>query len=486
MPPYRVLVGYQIREAILANYKPQHVVVPDVRIDVSFDDPTGKLGTAFMADPLLHQKMVNRIQQLAKGDLAKLMASRVAMTDLNIRDATAAGNMKMVAHHAGNLEAGLNEIKRQILPKISQAGTDVVAELAATRKEYRGYKMSAALSISLGVVGIGMGVATMAASGGGSSLLSLIAIARSVSEILQQCVSLYADAEKTGTRVHGSILSSLKTKSDNKDINALLEVGRAAVKALTTVDLVATPARCAELNGVFDMKIKGLNVKSHDAAIELNKSLQGVDALIQSMRPHNLEVVTKLEAAEIKTQLLIQQVMELNRRVEVGEMQHAFYREIITAMQRGVAAWGAVAAVATKLVLNIGIGLAGGAGAGAIDGSAFGGLPFAQAASSAQEGATGAAKVVLEAASSALDLYGYYGEIAGLFGSETLDEVRAAYPDLVTTQHRMPPPPIPVRPNRPVPMAPPPLPPRPSGGPPPLPPRGGVNPPPLPPKPPRR
>ena len=63
MPPYRVLVGYQIREAILANYRPQHVVVPDVRIDVSFEDPTGKLGTAFMADPLLHQKMVNRIQQ---------------------------------------------------------------------------------------------------------------------------------------------------------------------------------------------------------------------------------------------------------------------------------------------------------------------------------------------------------------------------------------------------------------------------------------
>jgi hypothetical protein len=132
-------------------------------------------------------------------------------------------------------------------------------------------------------------------------------------------------------------------------------------------------------------------------------------------------------------------------------------------MEKSVAAWGAVAAVATKLVINAGIGLAGGAAAGAIDGSAIGGLPFAQAAKTATEGAVGVGKVAMEALGQAVDLTGMLVEIAGLFGSETLDEVRTAYPDLVAKQHVMPPPPIPPRPNRTAPAAPPAFPPRPAG-----------------------
>ena len=137
----------------------------------------------------------------------------------------------------------------------------VLAELAVKRKEYRQYKIKAGLNVTLGVVGMGAGIASIALSGGGSSLVSLIGIVRGVSEIVQQCKSLYDEAEAVSRKVHAGILASLKNRTENRDVNALLEVGRAVVKSLTTIDFVPTPAKCEELNGTFRIKLTGLDVE---------------------------------------------------------------------------------------------------------------------------------------------------------------------------------------------------------------------------------
>lgn len=443
--PVTVLARFPLRESILAHYRPTLVVVPDVRVDVSFDDPAGQLATAFRADPLLQQRMVDRVQQLLKQDLAKLMAHAVAMTEVNITSAQKAGRADLVNTYGQQLGAKLAEVKTQILPKVEQAGMAVLAELAVKRKEYRQYKIKAGLNVTLGVVGVGAGIASIALSGGGSSLVSLIGIVRGVSEIVQQCKSLYDEAEAVSRKVHAGILASLKNRTENRDVNALLEVGRAVVKSLTTIDFVPTPAKCEELNGTFRIKLTGLDVGAHDAAKQLNKLLETNEGLEEFIKKANQpSLAAKLEAAEAKVHRLIERILTLGKRVEAGELEYKFYQLIIADLRKGVAAWGAPVATAAKLLINTGIGLGSGAAGGAIDGSAVGGLPFGSAAQSATEGAVGTGKIFSESLGTLTELIGDYQEIASLFGPETAEQVQKAYPDLKPITRV--PPPVPPRP----------------------------------------
>jgi hypothetical protein len=296
-----------------------------------------------------------------------------------------------------------------------------MAGLAAKRKEYTKYKVKAGLNITLGVVGVGVSVAGIVLSGGGSSLISLIGIVRGMSEIIQQCKSLYDDAEKVSQRVLTGILKVSKGQSVNRDVNALLEVGRAAVKSITTIDFVATPAKCAEMNQTFSIK--------------LNQLLAANDALMESVRQSpDPKVVSKLEMAEAKVHALIEKVMWLGDRVKTGTIEHDFYEEIIRDMQRNVAAWGGPAAADAKVQLNNGIGLATGAGGGANGGSAIGGLPFASAAANASQGAVGIGQVIAESASMSVDLIGIYQELAAAFGEETTEQVQRTNPSLAPTK----------------------------------------------------
>ena len=430
-----VIKDFPLRSAILGHYAPKNVVVPEVKISVTLDDPDGKLKAAFVADPLLQQQMTDRLIPLLREDLAKLMASVVAATELNMADAHRVKREDRAKQHAAGLAARLEAVKPQILPKIEAAAAAVMAGLAAKRKEYTKYKVKAGLNITLGVVGVGVSVAGIVLSGGGSSLISLIGIVRGMSEIIQQCKSLYDDAEKVSQRVLTGILKVSKGQSVNRDVNALLEVGRAAVKSITTIDFVATPAKCAEMNQTFSIKLTGLEVGAHDTAIKLNQLLDANDALMDSVRQSpDPKIVSKLEMAEAKVQALLEKVMWLGDRVKTGTIEHDFYEEIIRDMQRNVAAWGGPAAAVAKVLLNTGIGLATGAGGGAIGGSAIGGLPFASAAANASQGAVGIGQVIAESASMTVDLIGIYQELASAFGEETTEQVQRTNPSLAPTK----------------------------------------------------
>jgi hypothetical protein len=466
---FTVIRGFSLRSAILGHYSPKNVVVPDVKISVTLADPDGTLKQAYDADPLLQQQLSDKLIALLREDMAKLMASVVAGTELNMADAHKVKREDRAKEHSAQLAQRLEGVKPQILPKIEAAAAGVITGLASKRKEYRKYKVKAGLSITLGVAGVAVSVATIVVSGGGSSLISLIGIVRGLSEIIQQCKSLYDEAEQVSKQVLKGILKVAKGQSKDRDVNALLEVGRAAVKSITTIDFIATPAKCAELNGTFDIKLKGLEVGAHDSAITLNQLLQANEALMKSVRQNpDPKIVAKLEEAEATTHALIEKVVWLSGRVETGTKEHDFYQEIIRDMQKNVAAWGGPAAAVAKVLLNTGIGLASGAASGAIDGNAVAGLPFASAASTAAEGASGIGKVILESASMLADLIGIYQELAGAFGEETTEQVQRSNPSLPTVKSS-PAKWVRASPSAAVTGGPPPVPPRP--GPPPLPPR---------------
>ncbi len=433
---FSVLPDFPLRSAILGYYTPKNVVVPDVRIDVTFEDPDGSLQKAFSADPLLRNELMESLVPLLRVDLAKLMASAVVATEINMADSHNVKREAAAKWHSARLPSKLQEVKKQILPKIEAVATGIVNAHMAKRSAYTKYKVKAGLNITLGVIGVGAGVASIVLSGGGSSLLSLIGIARGASEIIQQCKSLYDEAEAVSKQVLKGILKASQGPSDDKNINALKEVGRAAIKSLTTVDFVATPAKCAELNQTFEIKLTGLEVGAHDTAIALNQLLEANDALLDSIKANpNPRIASKVEKAEEKTNTLILKVLSLNERVKTGMQEHDFYAEIIRDMQAKVAGWGGKAAALTKILLNTGIGLATGAASGAlsVDG-AISGLPFAQAASNATSGAVGIGKIIAESSSTLVDLIGIYQELASAFGEETSDQVQRAYPNIAPTK----------------------------------------------------
>src|SRR6476661_10598803 len=139
--PFTVIQGFPLRNAILGHYAPTNVVVPDVKVSVTLDDPDGKLKAAFLADPMLQQQMTDRLIPLLREDLAKLMASVVAATELNMADAHKVKREDRAKAHSAGLAARLEAVKPQILPKIEGAAAAVIADLAAKRKDYTRYKV---------------------------------------------------------------------------------------------------------------------------------------------------------------------------------------------------------------------------------------------------------------------------------------------------------------------------------------------------------
>jgi hypothetical protein len=432
---FTVLPGFPLRSAILTYYTPKNVVVPDVKIDVTFEDSDGALKKVFGEDPLIRNELLELLVPLLRVDLAKLMAGAVATTELNMADSHNVKREAAAKWHSARLPAKLDEVKKQILPKIEAAASSLLAAHMAKRSAYKKYKVKAGINITLGVAGVTASVAGIVLSGGGSSLISLIGIARSASEIIQRCKELYDDAESVSKQVLSGILKVAQGSSNDANVNALKEVARAAVKALTTVDFVATPAKCGELNQLFETKLTGLEVGAHDTAIKLNQLLEANDALMDSVRANpNPKIVRKVEQAEVKVNLLIEKVVSLGERVKAGTREHDFYAEIIRDMQSKVAGWGGKAAALTKVLLNTGIGLATGAAGGAIDGSAISGLPFASSASNASGGGIGIGKIIVESASMLGDLISDYQELASSFGEETADQTQRAYPTMPPTK----------------------------------------------------
>ena len=95
---FTVLPGFPLRSAILGYYTPKNVVVPDVKIDVTFEDSDGALKKVFSEDPLIRNELVELLVPLLRVDLAKLMAGAVATTELNMADSH---NVKREAQPSG-------------------------------------------------------------------------------------------------------------------------------------------------------------------------------------------------------------------------------------------------------------------------------------------------------------------------------------------------------------------------------------------------
>ena len=359
MPEY-LLIDKDITDDVRRHYVPEMVKADRIRVQIHLPDDR-KLVEAAMKDPLLHQRMVNAVQALVTGDLAKLMAYQVGVADARAKEATRAGDEAKAQTAIQSVERLLGETRSQIIPKIEAAAGLVWKELNRTKKEYLAYQIKCGIKVTASVTGAVMsGVAAGAATAasGGALAIALVKAAKDAVQAGKDLWTAAQSAETTGKRVQKT-LDTLSTRF--KDISAKKAV--AFEVAHSFVDIVDTPEKAKELNETYASKLQGLEVSAHSASRALNEVLLKAEAVSNATRSEKKPVPGSKEAAaaparlakrqseltkiEVKVNDRIQGVIKLMGRVQGGQQQQQEFATAITGFAKNTPTWvpGAIKAM---------------------------------------------------------------------------------------------------------------------------------------------
>lgn len=359
MPDY-LLVDLDITKEILHEFTPAYVKLRDVKVTVHLPDDR-KIVEAAMKDPLLHNKMVNTVQNLVRGDLAKLMAFQVAAADINAKDALQAGQLAHAAAAAASVEQRLANTRTQIIPKIETAAGQVWRELTRTKKEYTAYQVKCGIKIVGSAISTGMSIA--AAATAPVLAIALVKAAKDGLELYRNLWSAAVEAETMGAQVQKTLDKLAKWLKDGSAKKAVaLEVGHAFI------DPIASPEKAKEQNDTYGSKLQGLEVAAHKAAEGLNDILLKSEALQKAIasapRPAPGSKEAKLAATRAMTRNTelakleasvnerIGKIISLGGRVDSGQRQQKDFAAAITGFQKNTPTWIPGALKLVKFVIG--------------------------------------------------------------------------------------------------------------------------------------
>ncbi len=263
----------------------RHFELPDIKVNAFLNDTQGALQKALTQDPLLKNQMMEAGAGVMR-DLAQLMAYWVGMAETEITKIAENPSLSDAAKKTqidgilGKLPNNLAQTKQQILPKVQAAAMKVWDNLCRTRSEYRKYLIQAGLHIVAGTAKIITTTVATVGTAGGTLVLGIIGIVSGVAGIGKELYNLSKDAEKVESEVFKSVVATLKKKPKAGNWGKIIVSAETIVRKLAPTDLVVdTPLKCKDLNERYEHKLQGLDTKSHDVAINLNKALEKSDEL---------------------------------------------------------------------------------------------------------------------------------------------------------------------------------------------------------------
>jgi hypothetical protein len=264
---------------------PRHFELPEIKVNAFLNDMQGGLQKALTQDPLLKARMMEAGGSVI-GDLAQLMAYHVGMAEMEISRIAEnaalsdAAKQTQIQGIVGKLPGNLALTKQQILPKVQAAAMKEWDNLCRARSEYRKYLIQAGLNIAAGTAKIITTTIATVGTAGGTLALGIIGIVSGAASIGGELYSLSKDAEKVESEVFKSVVATLKKKPKAGNWGKIIVSAETIVRKLAPTDLVVdTPLKCKDLNELYDHKLQGLDTKSHDVAINLNKALEKSDEL---------------------------------------------------------------------------------------------------------------------------------------------------------------------------------------------------------------
>ncbi len=253
------------------------------------------------------------------------------------------------------------------------------------KKDYKKYKVVAAVKVSVSVVGILAGVAGLALSPftfGASTVLGCIALWRSAIQLGDQIGKLSMEAEQTGGFIAEQVITMLDAYEDKaKTVVGLGEVAKEMAKILMPTDLIPTIKGVRNMLGVFHDKTNGLEIRSNkvsqilsqttDAELAATRAFQqfldeNSDALTPKEKKKVGEIMDQIPLLRQQTDQLIREVRHLNSRVQHCRDFHETLSAVYEALSAKNPTWAVVVNELIPIATDIGL-IAGGGIGGAME-----------------------------------------------------------------------------------------------------------------------
>jgi hypothetical protein len=366
--PDIVIFNWNVASAI--PYKPKHLVVPALPVQVALrDDPA--LQRAVAADPLLQQRMAD----LCKAEF--LQAATVIDRQFAASDAKAAGKGALEIQR---LQRELEEVTRLSVKAVADTASRKIItlweQLGQERTDYRKYQIKSGLKVTLGTGGVALGVAGVVVglvAGGGvptpSLAVGLVGLWRGMMDLSKTLLKLALEAETVGTSVCASLkrlrdtYKSAPAKPAAFGTVAIREAGVTVLNVVLQTEMANIPQVRSQCD-LWKSKLQGLRTTAHDLAKKLNEFLAQSEQLEKGLAPvaRTPQNAAKIAAASARIDLLQGKVSELlvriptiHRRAEDGMLAQQEAASGLNLLAMKAPGWTTAFDKALPIMANLGL-----------------------------------------------------------------------------------------------------------------------------------
>ena len=373
MPTF-TLIDMDMWPQIRSKARPQALALKKLPLKINIDcDP--KLWKAIEKDPLLHQKMVDAVNDNRKKTTVNLVKLVEHHDALIVKASDKREQQVQAKEFKGRAEKEVSALKTQA----PRAVEKVWEQRKRTQKEYRNYKIKAGASVAVDVVDITLGVASAVGTAGASLAISIIVLLRSTAGMVQKLTKLAVEAETLQKKLVKDLTQIQRAYSDASRTGVgAQELGGSYINKVINVDLAPTISSCKTDNQQFGNKLKGLDVDSHKVSANLGKALNDVDKLTVKVKDRKSKLddrkrnklLTSVGKLEKSVHKMIEKVIGLQERVNKGKVAHQDYADILEGLSAKKPLWSKRAEKSLVLI-DLGFGVTDLAGLGTNAAMAF-------------------------------------------------------------------------------------------------------------------
>lgn len=257
----------------------------DFKVEVEFDK---KIEKEVGKDPLIQNEMNDAVKAIYD-DLVERIADNLQKTDrggITLRDS---GQLEKCKKLLDVVNRGIEGARDVAIGKAETAVNKVWTDLAKTKKEYAKYKLKIGAKITLAAAGLATSIALFAAgavSFGVSSIPAVVGMVKSVVVLGAEITSAVQEIETAQKRLAGKLddieKKFLNARGEFNKKGKAQEVGMALAAQFfgTSGPFAVLPSikDCVSELQTVKSKQGGIVIAVHDAAKELNKVLEKMDA----------------------------------------------------------------------------------------------------------------------------------------------------------------------------------------------------------------
>lgn len=342
--PGIVIFQMDLWPRIKQQFKPKMLTIDKILVEVTFPkDP--KLQAIFKQDPLLYQKLQDKIQAYMTGNVVRNLGNVVNKFDPQAVAAAKIDDMEEMLKILDKFQETAKGYAHSASTMAARQAEKVWMDLIRTKAEYGKYKVVAGAKLATGTAGLAIGVgttlgSTMAtvATGGTAAVGTWASLIFGITGILKSSIGLGKDIYNlaiSADRIQKNIIKSFeKLRRRYLDIVKGKKVGSGRSKAtvmLTELNFEAvrtvygtsltTISECDRMNDQFHDKLNGIDVKSH----ELSKKLEKVLIDTEKLKKLKSKRKGEIEKFEKTVHNIIEKTTELASKVKDGRKAHKTY-----------------------------------------------------------------------------------------------------------------------------------------------------------------